>query len=88
VNAAVAKARLDLNAALAKASLHRRLPAPAVRRALRDNAGLTQQDVADVCGVSRVSIARYEAGTRDPRGAVQARYVELLMKLVAEAKTA
>jgi DNA-binding transcriptional regulator YiaG len=56
----------------------RRLPPPAIARAIRDAAGVSQQQVADELGINRVSLARWELGTRSPRGALRLRYIELL----------
>ncbi len=58
-----------------------RLPAPAVARAIRQAAGVTQQQVADELGVNRVTVARYELGERSPRSELRLRYVELLETL-------
>lgn len=63
----------------------RRLPDPAVRRALRIGAGVSQQELADVLGIDRASVCRYELGTRSPRGDLAARYAGLLRRLAREA---
>lgn len=65
----------------AKLSARRRLPVPAMRRAVRLDAGLTQTDVAEVVGVSRESVARWESGARNPRGDALLVYVDLLDQL-------
>jgi transcriptional regulator with XRE-family HTH domain len=57
------------------------LPTPALRRLLREDADLTQQDLADIVGVQRASIARYELSLREPRGEVRERYAEILRGL-------
>ena len=54
--------------------------APAIARALREQAGLTQKDVAEVLGVSRAAICRYEKGDRTPRGERAVRYLEILRR--------
>jgi transcriptional regulator with XRE-family HTH domain len=56
----------------------RRLPPPQVRRALRLAAGFTLQDIADVLGVTRSAVHRWEIGTRAPRSANRIRYSEVL----------
>jgi transcriptional regulator with XRE-family HTH domain len=56
----------------------RRLPPPALARAIRDAAGVSQQQIADELGVNRVSVARWELGERIPRGELRLRYVVLL----------
>jgi transcriptional regulator with XRE-family HTH domain len=59
----------------------RRLPPPAVARAIRDAAGVSQQQLADELGVNRVTIARWELGTRTPGGQLRLRYFDLLEQL-------
>lgn len=69
---------------ISKMRLKRAFPSPAVRRHLRQRAGLTQQDIAKVLGTDRASVARYELGTREPRGEILKRYSELLDALTLE----
>jgi len=57
------------------------LPDPAVRRAIRLAAEAIEQDLADVVGVSRPTISRYETGQREPRGETRRRYAEALEAL-------
>jgi len=57
------------------------LPPPARRRLLREQHGITQDEVARAVGVNRATIARWELGVRDPRDAHLARYVEVLQRL-------
>lgn len=59
----------------------RRLPPPAVARAIRGAADVSQQQIADELGVNRVSVARWELGLRVPRGELRLRYVDLLDQL-------
>jgi transcriptional regulator with XRE-family HTH domain len=61
----------------------RRLPTPAAARAIRMGAGVTQLELANELAVDRVTVARWEAGDRTPRGQLRARYVELLEQLAA-----
>lgn len=58
-----------------------RLPAPAMARAIRLAAGVTQDDMAQELEVHRVSITRWEAGRRRPRGALAGAYAQLLDEL-------
>jgi transcriptional regulator with XRE-family HTH domain len=58
--------------------LARRLPTPAVARAIRESAGVSQAALAEELGVDRVTVARWEGGTRRPRGELLRQYVELL----------
>jgi DNA-binding XRE family transcriptional regulator len=60
--------------------VHRNLPSPDVRKALREAADLTQQELADAVGVTRRAIGLYEAG-RTPQGSRLDRYVEALLLL-------
>jgi transcriptional regulator with XRE-family HTH domain len=77
--------KLTLIDELLAAAQHRRLlPEPAVRRLLRERAGITQEEVAQVLGVDRASVSRYEAGIRDPRGDARKTYIELLDRLAVE----
>ncbi|UAL31531.1 helix-turn-helix domain-containing protein [Nocardioides rotundus] len=62
----------------------RRLPSHNMARAIRENASVTQQQLADAVGVHRVTLARWEAGTTLPRGKLRARYARLLAELQRE----
>jgi transcriptional regulator with XRE-family HTH domain len=75
---------VDIDTVLAqRAKAH--LPPPSVQAEIRRSAGLTQQDEADILGVSsRVVIARWELGTRTPRGELRTRYAALLRRLLEE----
>lgn len=72
--------RLDevLEAAAARAVA---LPPPAVRRILRVGAHLSQEDLGEVLGVRRATVARWELGLRDPRGALRVSYADALRAL-------
>lgn len=59
----------------------KRLPPPAIRRALRVAAGLTLQDVADVVGVTRQAVAKWETGERNPAGGARTAYAQALSDL-------
>ena len=61
-----------------------RLPAPALRRVIRKSVGVSQAAVAEVCGVDRASVSRWESGQRRPSGPRLVAYVGLLEKLAAE----
>jgi DNA-binding transcriptional regulator YiaG len=63
------------------ASKHVPLPSLAARRALRLSAQLTEEELAKLVGVNRVSVARWELGRREPRGDVRQRYAEVLKGL-------
>lgn len=57
------------------------LPPPAARAALRKAEGLTQEEVADAFGVSRVAFHRWETGQAEPRARSKAAYLRLLQGL-------
>ncbi|MGO8873383.1 MAG: helix-turn-helix transcriptional regulator [Acidimicrobiales bacterium] len=58
------------------------LPPPAVARAIREAADVTQERMAAELGVHRVTVARWEQdGGRSPRGELRARYARLLREL-------
>ena len=59
----------------------RRLPPPKLAKAIRLEAMLTQEQVAQVLGVDRVTVARWELGVRTPRGAHRLAYADLLHDL-------
>jgi predicted transcriptional regulator len=69
---------------LADARRRGSLPPPPLRRLLREQAGLTQLEVAFVLGVGRPAVTRYESGARSPRGDVRLGYVDLLERLAGE----
>jgi DNA-binding transcriptional regulator YiaG len=51
-------------------------------RGLRKDLELTQQELADLIGAQRVTVARWEIGTSRPTGA----YLKLLVELKDKAK--
>jgi transcriptional regulator with XRE-family HTH domain len=69
-----------LDAALTHAR-GRRLPDPGIRRLLREQAGLSQDELAGVLGVSRPAVTRWELGQRTPRGDLAERYAAALDRL-------
>jgi DNA-binding transcriptional regulator YiaG len=73
-----------LDEALAAVRLRRRLPAPSVRRHLRERAGITQTHIAGVLGVDSGTVSRWESGRRHPRAESLRRYLDVLDKLAAE----
>jgi len=58
-----------------------RLPKPAQARAIRQAAGISQGRLAAELGVHRVTLLRWEAGERMPRGASRLAYADLLRDL-------
>ncbi|MDX2748430.1 MULTISPECIES: helix-turn-helix domain-containing protein [Streptomyces] len=57
------------------------LPTPSARARLRKADGLTQQQVADLLGVRRLAVARWEAGKVEPREPHRQAYIRLLAGL-------
>ena len=72
-----------LDALLARQARLRKLPAPPIRRALRVHHGLSQCQLAQLLGVDRASVSRYESGERAPRASVAERYLEILERLAS-----
>lgn len=54
------------------------LPSPEERRALRLNAKLTRTEIANVVGVTRQAIGKWESGARTPTGDHLRRYLMVL----------
>lgn len=65
--------------------LRSELPTPERRRSIREAVGISQQELADIVGVSRQAITTWEAGNRYPRKEQLARYIEALTALKAAA---
>ncbi|WP_328757491.1 helix-turn-helix transcriptional regulator [Streptomyces sp. NBC_00271] len=57
------------------------LPQPDERRALREAAGLTQEDIAEALGVTRAAVGHWETGARSPRGRLLTEYVDVIRVL-------
>lgn len=67
---------------LARGRMRRRLKTePASIRYLRERAGLTQGELAELLGLSRAAVCRHEAGERVPSARVLDEYVGLLEAL-------
>jgi len=73
-----------LDETLQQAARRKNLPDPAIRRLLRERAGLTQAELAAAIGVSRVAVSRYETGQRRPRGRLALYYAAALDRLMTE----
>jgi DNA-binding transcriptional regulator YiaG len=65
----------------ARLLLHRDLPAPEERRAIRQAAGLSQGELAQAIGVTRQAISNWESGVRTPQGTFLERYVTAIRTL-------
>ena len=57
------------------------LPSPEVCRSLRLASGLTEEQVGELVGADRATVARWELGTRTPRGQLRERYAAVLSEL-------
>jgi transcriptional regulator with XRE-family HTH domain len=68
-----------------KRRARKRLPDPRTRRQVRERAGITQADLAQVLGVDRATVSRWESGERDPRPSQLEPYVAALERLMREA---
>ena len=66
---------------LERKQLRTRLPSPTVRRALREDVGLSQLDIADLVGATPAAVSRWEAGLREPTGERLERYLDVLERL-------
>ncbi len=73
-----------LDEKLEAARLRRTLPSPEIARLLRRNAGLSRIEVAELLGVSRWSVMRWEEGLASPTPRVRAAYAALLERLAQE----
>jgi len=56
----------------------RRLPPPVVARAIREAAGVSQSRAARQIGVHRLTLLRWETGTRAPNEAHRSEYARVL----------
>jgi transcriptional regulator with XRE-family HTH domain len=57
------------------------LPEPPVRMAIRRRARVSRERMAAELGVQPLAVARWERGTRNPRGELRLRYAKLLSLL-------
>ncbi len=62
----------------------RGLPPPERAREIRSTAGVSRARLATELGVHEVTIARWERGTRVPRGRLRVEYARLLRSLATE----
>ncbi len=74
---------------LSRGRLRRQLrAAPEFTQEVRECAGLTQAELAQLLGVSQVAISRWERGRALPRAEALGRYVELLDSLEGQSRQA
>jgi DNA-binding transcriptional regulator YiaG len=74
----------DGDEVIARARARKRLPPPAMRRQLREQAGVSQTEIAAVVGVSRECVSLWESQPRMPRGQNLERYLAFLERLARE----
>ncbi len=72
----------DLASLIKETRALRQLPSPEERRNIRLEAGISQQELAAALGASRVTLSRWETGTRRPRGEMAIRYARALERLI------
>ena len=71
----------DVETLMGVVRMRHALPPPALRRALRLEAGLSLREVAVAVGVSRQAVSHWEMGERSPRSPHLERYVTVLTAL-------
>ena len=64
--------------------LSRSLPPRGLAAAIRRSAGVSRESLAEELGIHPVTVARWEQGSRTPRGKLRVRYAQLLAELAAE----
>ena len=69
---------------LVTTSRRRRHLRPALARALRLEAKVSQEEVGAELGVDKSTVSKWETGDRIPRGRLADRYVDLLARLEAD----
>ena len=57
------------------------LPGPDIRRQIREAAGVSQDRLAAELGVHKLTVHRWESGTRTPQGDLRRAYGRLLAEL-------
>ncbi len=73
-----------MNALTEEVLAARRLPPPAIARAIRRESGVSQLRLAREVGCTRGTVARWELGIRRPRGDMRQRYAAVLDELQRE----
>ena len=70
-----------MSALIDEVRLSASLPPPPAARRIRVRAGVSQERFAAELDVHEVTVARWESGTRTPRGDLRVRYARLLRLL-------
>ncbi len=74
----------EVEVVVARSRRRRSLPAPPLRRRIREAARVTQAEVGRALGVSRVAVGYWEAGRFTPRDELMDGYLTLLVRLAEE----
>ncbi|TFD13854.1 XRE family transcriptional regulator [Cryobacterium sp. TMT1-2-2] len=72
--------------AIDEARARRALPAPALAKAIREGAGVSQSAIARTLGVNRMTVSRWEAGNNRPSAEHLNAYADVLRALEEEAR--
>jgi DNA-binding XRE family transcriptional regulator len=73
--------RMDIVALVETARRRQRLPRPELRRLIREEAHVSQEELAASLGVRRATISRWESGSRTPTGSLLDAYIQALARL-------
>ena len=73
--------RVHMGALIEEAALAVSLPGPAARMAIRRRTHVSRERMTAELGCHVISVARWERGTRNPRGDLRIRYARLLRLL-------
>ncbi|MCY0922353.1 helix-turn-helix domain-containing protein [Streptomyces sp. H27-G5] len=57
------------------------LPSPEERARIRKEFGISQKNLGDLLGVTRLSVSMWERGETDPQGENRKKYAEALAKM-------
>ncbi len=72
---------MELTALIETAKRRRRLPSPELRKLIREEARVSQEELAETLGVRRATVSRWESGARTPTGPLFDAYLEALSRL-------
>lgn len=72
---------VGIETTVGKVLARRGLPSPTRRRCIREQAHLSQGDIAAALGVTWSAVSRWEAGLREPTGPNLIAYADLLDRL-------
>lgn len=77
----VDKAEIIIRAARERLDNRKSLPSPAERRALRESAGLTREEMGAILGTNAWNVVSWELGRGTPRGQMLAAYLKILRQI-------